>query len=181
MPLNQINADVPEMVVAIVAKLMAKNAENRYQSAGGLKQDLERCLYQWKETKNISIFELGTQDVSDRFPIPERLYGRKDDVKTLLAAFDRTAAGACELMLIAGFSGIGKTAVINEVHKPIVRQRGYFIKGKFDQFNRNIPLSAFAQALQNLIEQLGSESESQRAEWRKQILAARRRRWSGAD
>lgn len=170
-PLNQVNAEVPEMVAAIVAKLMAKNAEDRYQSARGLKQDLEQCLYQWKESGDISAFELGTQDVSDRFLIPERLYGREDDVQTLLAAFDRATAGACELMLIAGFFGIGKTAVVNEVHKPIMRQRGYFIKGKFDQFNRDRPLLAFAQALQNLIEQLCSESESQRDEWRKQILA----------
>uniref|UniRef100_A0A832H8P3 Orc1-like AAA ATPase domain-containing protein n=1 Tax=Oscillatoriales cyanobacterium SpSt-402 TaxID=2282168 RepID=A0A832H8P3_9CYAN len=104
--------------------------------------------------------------------MPEKLYGRKTEVQALLAAFDRVAKGASELMLVAGFSGIGKTAVINEVHKPIVRQRGYFIKGKFDQFNRDIPLSAFVQALRDLIGQLLSESDEQLIQWRTKLLAA---------
>ncbi|MCS6815698.1 MAG: AAA family ATPase, partial [Cyanobacteria bacterium] len=117
-------------------------------------------------------FELGQQDVCDRFLIPEKLYGRETEVRTLLEAFERVANGASELLLVAGFSGIGKTAVVNEVHKPIVRQRGYFIKGKFDQFNRNIPLSAFVQALQHLMKQLLSEPDEQLAQWRQQILIA---------
>jgi PAS domain S-box-containing protein len=171
-PVHQVNPEVPAMVSAIVAKLMAKNAEDRYQSALGLKHDLERCLTQWKETGAIAAFELGERDVSDRFLIPEKLYGRESEVKTLLEAFDRVAAGASELMLVAGFSGIGKTAVVNEVHKPIVRQRGYFIRGKYDQFNRNIPLSAFVQALRDLMGQLLSESDRQLQTWKAQILDA---------
>ncbi len=167
-----IKPDVPKMVAAIVAKLMAKNAEDRYQSALGLKHDLQQCLNQWKETGKIAEFELGGRDLSDRFLIPEKLYGREAEVKSLLAAFERVADGASELMLVAGFSGIGKTAVVNEVHKPIVRQRGYFIKGKFDQFNRNIPLSAFVQALRDLMAQLLSESDTQLAQWQAQILTA---------
>ena len=169
---DQVNPEVPAIVAAIVAKLMAKNAEDRYQSALGLKHDLELCLTQLKETGKIVKFELGQQDLSDRFLIPEKLYGREVEVQQLLEAFDRVAEGASELMLVAGFSGIGKTAVVNEVHKPIVRQRGYFIKGKFDQFNRNIPLSAFVQALRDLIGQLLCESDIQLAEWRTQILSA---------
>jgi PAS domain S-box-containing protein len=110
--------------------------------------------------------------LSDRFNIPEKLYGREAEVQTLLTAFDRVAEGGSELMLVAGFSGIGKTAVVNEVHKPITRQQGYFIKGKFDQFNRNIPLSAFVQALRDLMGQLRSESDVQLAQWKMQILAA---------
>ncbi|MFG3817752.1 ATP-binding protein, partial [Limnothrix redekei] len=98
-------------------------------------------------TGTIASFELGQRDLSDRFLIPEKLYGREAEVKTLLKSFERVSQGASELMLVAGFSGIGKTAVVNEVHKPITQQKGYFIKGKFDQFNRNIPLSAFVQAL----------------------------------
>jgi predicted ATPase/signal transduction histidine kinase len=171
-PAEQVNPDVPVMVAAIVMKLMAKNAEDRYQSALGLKHDLEQCLTQWKTTGEIAEFELGQRDLSDRFLIPEKLYGRQAEVNTLLEAFERVADGASELMLVAGFSGIGKTAVVNEVHKPIVRQRGYFIKGKFDQFNRNIPLSAFVQALRDLMGQLLSESDGQLAQWRAQILTA---------
>lgn len=172
LPVDQVNPDVPAMVAAIVRKLMAKNAEDRYQSAMGLKHDLQQCLTQWKTSGEISEFALGQRDLSDRFLIPEKLYGREQEVQTLLQAFDRVASGSSELMLVAGFSGIGKTAVVNEVHKPIVRQRGYFIKGKFDQFNRNIPLSAFVQALQDLMGQLLSESDTQLAQWKARILSA---------
>ncbi|MBD2496013.1 AAA family ATPase [Nostoc sp. FACHB-280] len=172
MSVNQVNSDVPPMVAAIVAKLMAKNAEDRYQSALGLKYDLENCLCQWKEIGTITEFKLGQRDLSDRFIIPEKLYGREKEVQVLLDAFERVAVGTTELMLVAGFSGIGKTAVINEVHKPIVRQRGYFIKGKFDQFNRNIPFSAFVQAFRDLVGQLLSESDAQLQTWKTLILEA---------
>lgn len=171
-PVHQVKPEIPAMVGAIVAKLMAKNAEDRYQSALGLKHDLEQCLTQWKATGEIRPFDLGQRDLSDRFLIPEKLYGREVEVQTLLNAFDRVANGTSELMLVAGFSGIGKTAVVNEVHKPIVRQRGYFIKGKFDQVNRNIPLSAFVQALRDLMGQVLSESDAQLAQWQAKILAA---------
>ena len=164
--------EIPQVVSDIVMKLMAKNAEKRYQSALGLKHDLERCLQQCQETGNIETFELGTRDVCDRFLIPEKLYGRETEVQTLLNAFERVANGTSELMLVAGFSGIGKTAVVNEVHKPIVRQRGYFIKGKFDQFNRNIPFSAFVQAFRDLMAQLLSESDAKIQEWKTKIIEA---------
>ena len=169
---NQVNLSVPERVGAIVAKLMAKNAEDRYQSALGLQHDLQQCLSQWEATGTVTEFELGQRDLSDRFLIPEKLYGRESEVQILLKSFERVSQGASELMLVAGFSGIGKTAVVNEVHKPITQQKGYFIKGKFDQFNRNIPLSAFVQALRDLMGQLLSESDSQLAEWKAQILKA---------
>ena len=171
-PENSEQRLVPPALQAIVLKLMAKNAENRYQSAFGLKHDLERCWQQLNTQGQIEIFKLGERDVCDRFLIPEKLYGRETEVQTLLDAFERVADGSSEMMLVAGFSGIGKTAVVNEVHKPIVRQRGYFIKGKFDQFNRNIPLFAFVQALRDLMEQLLSESDKQLAQWRTKILKA---------
>jgi len=179
-PLHQINPNIPPVLSAIILKLMAKNAEERYQSALGLKHDLHQCLRQWEETGTIIEFELGQQDRSDHFLIPEKLYGRELEVKTLLEGFDRVACpednrvanGTSELMLVAGFSGIGKTAVVNEVHKPIVRQRGYFIKGKFDQFNRNIPFSAFVQAFRDLIGQLWSENDRELQQWRTKILQA---------
>ncbi|MHC5594742.1 MAG: trifunctional serine/threonine-protein kinase/ATP-binding protein/sensor histidine kinase [Nostoc sp.] len=162
--------EIPQVLSDIVMKLMAKNAEDRYQSALGLKYDLEKCLYQLKETGKVRDFEIGKRDVCDRFLIPEKLYGRETEVTTLLAAFERVANGNSEMMLVAGFSGIGKTAIVNEVHKPITRQQGYFIKGKFDQLNRNIPLSAFVQALRDLIRQFLSEFDTQLAQWKTKIL-----------
>ncbi|MEG4608710.1 AAA family ATPase [Microcoleus sp. F6_B6] len=171
-PVEQVNPSVPSMIAAIVAKLMAKNAEDRYQSALGLKYDLQQCLTQWQEAGVISTFQLGERDLSDRFLIPEKLYGRETEVQALLKAFDRVSRGCSELMLVAGFSGIGKTAAVNEVHKPITQQKGYFIKGKFDQFNRNIPLSAFVQALRDLMNQLLSESDRQLQTWKEKLLKA---------
>ncbi|MEG4076383.1 AAA family ATPase, partial [Microcoleus sp. Pol14C2] len=171
-PIHQIHPEIPLVLSEIVSKLMAKNAENRYQSALGLKYDLEKCLTQVQETGQIESFELGDGDISDRFIIPDKLYGRETEAATLLQAFERVSLGATEMMLVAGFSGIGKTAVVNEVHKPIVRQRGYFIKGKYDQFNRNIPFSAFVQAFRDLMSQLLSESDTQLAQWKEKILSA---------
>ncbi|NER36265.1 MAG: AAA family ATPase [Oscillatoria sp. SIO1A7] len=164
--------EIPEVIEKIILKLMAKNAEERYQSALGLKQDLEICLQELEGTGVITNFEIGERDACDRFLIPEKLYGRSREVKKLLDAFERVAGGTAEMMLVAGFSGIGKTAVVNEVHKPIVQQRGYFIKGKFDQLNRNIPFSAFVQAFRDLLEQLLVSSDAELAVWKGKILAA---------
>ncbi|HIK16430.1 MAG TPA: EAL domain-containing protein [Leptolyngbyaceae cyanobacterium M33_DOE_097] len=176
LPIQHWNPSVPGVVSEIVSKLMAKNPEDRYQSALGLKHDLARCRTQLEQTGVIAPFSLGQRDISDRFLIPETLYGRDKEITTLLAAFERIAQsgepGHSELILVAGYSGIGKTAVINEVQKPIVRQQGYFIKGKFDQFNRNIPFSAFLSALHDLISQLLSESDCQLQQWRTHILQA---------
>ncbi|MBE9205250.1 AAA family ATPase [Nostoc sp. LEGE 06077] len=163
---------IPQVLCDIVMKLMAKNAEDRYQSALGLKFDLETCWDQLRETGNINSFAIAQRDVCDRFIIPDKLYGREAEVEKLLQAFERVSLGATEMMLVAGFSGIGKTAVVNEVHKPIVKQHGYFIKGKFDQFNRNIPFSAFVQAFRDLIGQLFTESDTQIQQWKSQILDA---------
>ncbi|NEO85288.1 MAG: serine/threonine-protein kinase PknK [Spirulina sp. SIO3F2] len=169
----------PAMLSAIIMKLMAKNAEERYQSALGLKYDLQRCLQSLEEIGEIVDFELGERDVCDRFLIPEKLYGREVEVQELLNAFDRVASPRSEvgsrnseLVMVAGFSGIGKTAVVNEVHKPIVEKRGYFIKGKYDQFNRNIPFSAFIQAFRELMGQLVSTSDTELQAWKVKILEA---------
>ncbi|MBD2415592.1 serine/threonine protein kinase [Nostoc calcicola FACHB-389] len=196
-PAHTLNPNIPPILSEIIAKLMAKNAEDRYQSALGLKYDLEICCCQWRETGSIEVFELGVRDICDRFIIPEKLYGRQAEVESLLAAFERIAQGdgemgrwgdgerisphtshipntksKIEMILVAGFSGVGKTAVVNEVHKPIVRSRGYFIKGKYDQFQRNIPLAAFVQAFRDLIGQLLSETDTQLERWKGQILTA---------
>ncbi|WP_341525910.1 AAA family ATPase [Nostoc sp. UHCC 0302] len=169
--IHSLNPFVPPVICEIIDKLMAKNAEDRYQSANGLKYDLETCLRQWEETGKIDTFKIGQRDSCDRLLIPEKLYGREKDVETLLTSFERVSAGAKELILVAGFSGIGKTAVVNEVHKPIVRQRGYFIKGKFDQFQRNIPFSAFVEAFRDLMKQLLSETNAQLEVWKSKILS----------
>ena len=177
------DAQVPKALANIVMKLMAKNAEERYQSTLGLKYDLEKCRVEYEETGKIEPFVLGVQDLCDRFIIPEKLYGREKEVETLLNAFERVASPStpnpplkgeegAEMMLVAGYSGIGKTAVVNEVHKPITRQKGYFIKGKFDQFNRNIPFSAFVIAFRDLMSQLLGESDAQLQEWKGKILEA---------
>jgi predicted ATPase/signal transduction histidine kinase len=169
---HEINPQIPFVLSEIVSKLMAKNAEERYQSVLGLKYDLEKCLVQLQETGRIADFLIAQRDVCDRFIIPDKLYGRETEVETLLQAFERVSNGATEMMLIAGFSGIGKTAVVNEVHKPIVQQRGYFIKGKYDQFQRNIPFSAFVQAFRDLMEQLLTENDAQIQSWKSDILNA---------
>jgi predicted ATPase/signal transduction histidine kinase len=172
-----IRPEIPTPIAQIIHKLLAKTAEDRYQSSTGLTADLENCLQQWQTTGSILQFAIAAQDHSDRFTIPEKLYGRETEVAQLLAAFARVASpkgdrGNAEMMLVAGFSGIGKTVVINEVHKPITRQQGYFVKGKYDQFQRNVPLSALVQAFRSLIRQLLSESNAQLEHWRRKILAA---------
>ncbi|BAY98706.1 multi-sensor signal transduction histidine kinase [Tolypothrix tenuis PCC 7101] len=169
---HTINPSIPLVISNIIAKLMAKNAEDRYQNAAGLKYDLELCLTQYQKTKNIVEFSLGSRDIDEHFLIPEQLYGRTSEVEILLQAFDRVSNGATEMLLVAGCSGIGKTAVINEVHKPIVRQRGHFIKGKYNQFQRDIPFLAFVQAFQDLISQILSDSDAQIQLWRSKILSA---------
>ncbi|NEP01037.1 MAG: AAA family ATPase [Symploca sp. SIO2E9] len=171
-PPIKLNPVIPQVVNDMIMKLMAKTSEERYQSAFGLRYDLEQCLEQWHNQGSIDSFPLRTRDISDHFCIPEKLYGREAEVNTLLAAFERVSHCNREMMLVAGFSGIGKSALVNEVHKPIVRQRGYFIKGKFDQFKRNIPFSAFVQAFQNLMRQLLTENYAQIQQWQVKISSA---------
>ncbi|MEL6325404.1 MAG: AAA family ATPase [Cyanobacteria bacterium J06626_23] len=171
-PPHERDPSIPMGVSAIVLKLMAKTAEERYQSAAGLTHDLAVCLSQWQATGTVAAFELGQRDRCDQFSIPEKLYGRSAEIAALTAAFERATAGQTEMMLIAGGSGVGKTAVIHEVHKPITRQRGYFIQGKFDQFNRNTPFLAFVQAFRRLVQQLLGEPEAALESWKAQILSA---------
>ena len=171
-PIHQLRPAVPEGLSAVVTRLLAKNAEDRYQSATGLRHDLLHCQQVYQQSGLVPLFELGERDRSDRFTIPEKLYGRDAEVKTLLSAFERVSLGTTEVMLVTGASGIGKTAVIHEIHKPILRQRGYFIQGKFDQFQHNIPFYALVQAFEDLMEQLLSESDAQIEQWKREILQA---------
>jgi predicted ATPase/signal transduction histidine kinase/tRNA A-37 threonylcarbamoyl transferase component Bud32 len=186
---HEINPGIPPIVSEIILKLMAKNAEDRYQSAAGIKADLETCLLLLETTNKIESLTLGMQDISDRFQIPQKLYGREAEIETLLAAFERVATkqstqevekqskiqnpkSKIELMLVAGYSGIGKSALVQEIYKPVTKKRGYFISGKFDQFGRNIPYSAIVSAFQSLMRQILAESETVLQQWRSQILEA---------
>ncbi|MEG4866838.1 MULTISPECIES: trifunctional serine/threonine-protein kinase/ATP-binding protein/sensor histidine kinase [unclassified Microcoleus] len=171
-PLHQLNPELPLTLANIVTKLLAKNAEDRYQSSLGLKADLEECLTQLQTTGTIEDFIPGRVDKTGQFLIPQKLYGREAEVETLLQAFDRVSLGQTEMMLVSGYSGIGKTCVIQEIHKPIIRQRGYFISGKFDQFKRDIPYAAITQAFQELIRQLLTQNSEEIAVWKEKLLVA---------
>jgi predicted ATPase/signal transduction histidine kinase/tRNA A-37 threonylcarbamoyl transferase component Bud32 len=165
-------SDIPPMLSEIVLKLMAKNAEDRYQSAHGILVDLEECLRQWQQNKKIAQFTLGQHDVSDKFQIPQKLYGREKEIETLIAAIERVNQGASEMMLVTGYSGIGKSSLVQEVYKPLTKSRGYFISGKFDQLQRDIPYASLIQAFRSLIRQLLTENEAAIGQWREKLQAA---------
>ncbi len=158
---------VPAAVSNLVLKLLAKTAEERYQTAAGLERDLRRCLAAWDAQHRIDAFPLGQHDTPDRLLIPEKLYGRAREIVTLLAAFDRVVtSGRPELVLVSGYSGIGKSAVVNELHKALVPPRGLFASGKFDQYKRDIPYATLVQAFQSLIRPLLGKSEGELGSWR---------------
>jgi PAS domain S-box-containing protein len=165
--------EVPGAVSAIIMKLLAKTAQERYQTAAGVERDLRRCLAQWKARSRIDDFPLGQQDVSDRLLIPERLYGREREIEALLAAFDRVVkSGAPELVLVSGYSGIGKSSVVNELHQALVPPRGFFASGKFEQYQRDIPYSTLAQAFQGLVRSMLSKSEAELSNSRDALVEA---------
>jgi PAS domain S-box-containing protein len=158
---------VPPTVSAIVMKLLAKTAEERYQTAMGVESDLRRCLTEWETQHCVDQFPLGEHDVPDRLLIPEKLYGRGDEIDTLLTSFDRVVTtGAPELILVTGYSGIGKSSVVSELHKVLVPSYGLFASGKFDQHKRDIPYATLAQAFQSLIRPLLGKSEDELSQWR---------------
>ncbi len=167
-PLCEVNPDVPPIISDIVMKLMAKNVEDRYQSAFGVKADLEKYL---ENLPGLS-FELGQNDFSGKLQIPQKLYGRENEINALLQAFERVSEGISEMMLVAGYSGVGKTALVNEVHKPMTEKHGYFAAGKFDQFHKNVPYSAISQAFNQFCRYLLMESAETLANWQTKILDA---------
>ncbi|WP_188131156.1 trifunctional serine/threonine-protein kinase/ATP-binding protein/sensor histidine kinase [Paraburkholderia panacisoli] len=172
-PPGEIVPAVPQPVSDIVKKLLAKLPEDRYQSAYGLRADLDRCLAQWLASGRIESFPLGTEDIPERFQVPHKLYGRSPEVERLLGAFERmVATGQGALATVSGYSGIGKSALVDALRKPIVAKHGYFISGKFDQYQRDIPHATLTQAFRELVRQLLAESETHIAGWRQQIQAA---------
>ena len=167
------STSIPVAVSSITMKMLSKTVEERYQTAAGVESDLRRCLAQWSADGRIHDFGLGDHDAPDRLMIPEKLYGRGSEVYALLAAFDRVVAGGGpELVLVSGYSGIGKSAVVNELQKALVPSRGLFASGKFDQYKRDIPYATLAQAFQELIRPLLSTNEEDLCKWRDALREA---------
>jgi len=164
---------IPAIVSRIVMKLLAKMAEERYQTAASVENDLQRCLTMWQQTGRVDDFPLDERATPDRLLIPEKLYGREHEVDTLVDAFDRiVGSGIPELVLVSGYSGIGKSSVVNELHKVLVPPRGLFASGKFDQYKRDIPYSTLVQAFQGLVRPLLSKPDTELEGWRISLLAA---------
>lgn len=185
---QEINPGIPEMVSNIILKLLRKNPEDRYQSALGIQCDLEYCLEEWKDQRKIKSISLGREDYITWLSIPQKLYGRQQELATLLAAFDRISTFdivsstpmadqakspySPEMILVTGYSGIGKSALVREIYRPITEKRGHFITGKFNQLQRTIPYSAIASAFSDLAKQLLTESQDSLQQWKTKLLAA---------
>ena len=154
-------------------KLLAKTAEERYQTAAGVESDLRRCLANWETQRRIDKFPLGKHDTPDRLLIPEKLYGRTHEIEILLSSFERVvASGMPELVVVSGYSGIGKSSVVHELHKVMVPSRSLFASGKFDQYKRDIPYATLAQAFQSLVRPLLGQREAELSRWRDALSEA---------
>jgi predicted ATPase/serine phosphatase RsbU (regulator of sigma subunit)/predicted Ser/Thr protein kinase len=169
---SESNTSIPRIISDIILKLIAKNAEDRYQSLYGLRYDFEYCLANIDDIFSLDDYQIATKDQIGKFQIPSKLYGRENEIKQILAAYDLVLDGQTALVTVAGFSGIGKSALVNEVHKPLSKDKGYFISGKYDQFQRNIPYSSIIQAFRELIRQILTEPEERIEIWRKKIQKA---------
>ena len=165
--------NIPAVISQIIMKLLAKTAEERYQTAAGVERDLRRCRAEWETRGRIDEFTLAEHDVPDRLLIPEKLYGRSREVAALLSSFHHVVAtGAPELVLVSGYSGIGKSSVVNELHKVLVPPRALFASGKFDQYKRDVPYATVARAFQSLVRQILSKSEAELQIWRDALREA---------
>jgi predicted ATPase/signal transduction histidine kinase len=172
-PPSDLTPNIGGLISAIIMKLLAKTPEERYQTAVGVERDLRRCLEEWETHGRIDEFPLGAHDKPDRLLIPEKLYGRTSEINTLLASFERVVnGGRPELVLVSGYSGVGKSSVVNELHKPLVPPRGLFASGKFDQYKRDIPYATLAQAFQSLIRPILAKNEEELGRWRDAIREA---------
>jgi predicted ATPase/signal transduction histidine kinase/tRNA A-37 threonylcarbamoyl transferase component Bud32 len=170
-PPHQIEPRIPEPVSDIVMKLLEKAAEHRYQSAEGLRVDLEECLRQLRHTGTVAAFPLGRGDVSSRFEIPEKLYGREASRAALLRAFEQVCQGGRKLALVAGYSGVGKSSLARDLYRPVVERHGHFIEGKFELLQRNTPYFALVKAFQSLVRHALAEPEARIAALRERLLA----------
>ncbi|RIW18261.1 GAF domain-containing protein [Algoriphagus lacus] len=163
---------IPKMIGNIIMKLLEKSSDQRYHSASGLIADLENCLFLLNEKGGISDFELGLHDQSDIFSIPQKLYGREKELEEIRSEFRNTCIGGSSFVLISGYSGIGKSALVHEIAQDIISAGGFFAEGKFDQFQRNIPYSAGISAFRGLIKRILAEPDKKVEEWKEKILSA---------
>ena len=171
-PPCELNREIPPVVSDIIMKLLAKIPEERYQTAYGLKHDLEVCLREWQSKGAIAAFTPGAVDISDRFQISRKLYGREKELKTIMDAYDRCRTGNNEFIIITGQAGMGKSSVIGELKSEIDVDRGIIIGGKFDQVNYNIPYAAWNEALQELIHHMLALPDDKLSEWKTRIEEA---------
>lgn len=171
-PPHAINPKIPRMVSEIIMKLLSKTAEERYQSTFGLKHDINKCIKEFNRTGKIADFPLAEQDISSRFQLSEKLYGRDEELKKLNTIFDRISNHHAEIITIAGYSGVGKSTLVHELYKPSVEKRGYFISGKFDQLKKNISYTPLIQAFEEMVLQIIKESPDNVKTWRKRIQNA---------
>ncbi|MFZ5570894.1 MAG: AAA family ATPase [Thermodesulfobacteriota bacterium] len=169
---HEVRSGLPAPLDRIILRLLAKTAEERYQNCFGLLADLSICRDSLQRSGRIEAFELGRRDISMRFNIPQKLVGREQEIGRFLGIFERVAGGCCEMMLVSGYPGIGKSALIHEIHKPIVARRGYFISGKYEQFRRDVPYSSIIQAFQGLIQQILTEEPARTEEWKLRLQNA---------
>ena len=167
---GDLNSSIPPVLSAIILKMLSKNPEERYQNCLGLMADIDECLNQLNQKSRIDEFPIATKDISIRFNIPRTLVDRDNERIELMRCFERTCKGLSEMMLVTGQPGIGKSALVNEIYKPIIAKKGYFIFGKYDQFRKDVPYSAIIQSFQGLIRQIISESEEKIQSWREKLL-----------
>ncbi len=166
---KQFNHEIPEMISNIIMKLLSKIPENRYNSVYGLREDLVKCLDQLRVFGEIEDFTLGKKDTSAFLETGRKLYGRQDELEKLFVAFENVSGGNSELVLIQGHSGIGKTALVNEIQTPLVRKKGYYISGKFDLLQRQKPYSTIIQAFKSLLRQILAEGEERVHQWKRSL------------
>lgn len=171
-PLDKIRNEVPSILARLIEKLMAKNAEGRYQSAAGLKLDLQTCQQSWSSKHKIDAFPLAQHDLSDRLQISQKLYGRELQLGQLLTAFQQARSGVSQLLTVAGYSGIGKSSLVQEAHKVIATHGGWFIAGKFEQFKRNTPYSALHDAFKTWVQLVLAERSTSLQRMREQLNLA---------
>lgn len=169
---HQIMPAIPPPLSDIIMKLLSKKAEDRYSSSYSLLQDLENSLMEYIETGNVQPFPLGRNDVVRKLQISQKIYGREQEVHRLMEVFEEVCEGTTEMIMVAGYAGIGKTSLVNEIRKPIVERKGIFISGKFDQYKKNIPYNAFIEAFQDLVQQILTENDETIAMWRERLKEA---------
>ncbi|MEO5650497.1 MAG: serine/threonine-protein kinase PknK, partial [Ginsengibacter sp.] len=171
-PANKVRKDIPGVLSNILSRLLSKSADDRYQSAAGLLDDLRQCSGEYETTSTISNFNLGATDIYDQIRIPDKLYGRTDELNQLLAYYNNAAKGGSEVALVSGYSGVGKSRLVSEVKKLVYQEKGYFISGKFDQFKRDVPLRSLLQAMSELIRLILAENDERMLEWKEKLVEA---------